>query len=149
MSADLRMAMLAVAAIAGIGSAAGAQAAATDAPVMKLGATTLGFGNVVYGSTPAQQTIILSNTGGAALQIQGISSKGNSDFTTTNTCGTSVSPHGQCHITIAFAPHAIGARSATISIRSNAAGSPHEVKVGGTGCRYFSPAAARFFLTSC
>jgi hypothetical protein len=117
-------------------------------PVVRLGATLLGFGNVIYGSF-ATQGVSLANVGTAPLQILGIDKAGNSDFTVSSTCGSSVAAGGQCNLGIAFTPHAIGARSGTVSIRTNAAGSPHSIQLGGSGCRYFSPAAARFFLTSC
>ncbi len=118
-------------------------------PVVRLSATTLGFGNVIYGGTPGAQAFTLGNIGTAPLVIQGITTSGNSDFTQTNTCGTGLAAQAQCTISLRFAPHALGARSGTVTIRSNADGSPHNVQMGGSGCRYFSPAAARFFLTSC
>jgi len=93
--------------------------------------------------------VTLSNIGTAALVIQGISMSGNSDFTQTNNCGSGLAAQAQCNISLRFAPHALGTRSGSLTIRSNAPGSPHTVQLGGTGCRYFSPAAARFFLTSC
>ncbi|MBI3714754.1 MAG: choice-of-anchor D domain-containing protein [Betaproteobacteria bacterium] len=117
-------------------------------PVMQLSATTLGFGNVIYGSSFSQGTGF-SNSGTAAMQILGIDTSGNSDFTVTQSCGTSLAAGGQCRLTVNFAPHALGARSGTVNIRTNADGSPHHIQISGTGCRYFSPAAARFFLTSC
>ena len=117
-------------------------------PVARLSATTLGFGNVIYGSS-FSQGLSLSNVGTAPLQLISFTMRGNSDFTQTNTCGTSLAAGAQCRITVNFAPHALGERNGTLSIVSNAAGSPHRLDMGGTGCRYFSPAAARFFLTSC
>jgi len=118
-------------------------------PEVRLSATTIGFGNVIYGSTPVAQALTLSNAGTAPLVILGISTSGNSDFTQTSTCGTGLAAQAQCTISLRFSPHALGARSGTVTIRSNADGSPHSVQMSGTGCRYFSPAAARFFLTSC
>ncbi len=118
------------------------------APVVRLSATLLGFGNVIYGSF-ATQGVTLSNIGTAPLLIQSVTETGNADFTVASACGTSVAAGGQCNLGIAFTPRAIGARSGVVSVTSNAAGSPHKIQMGGTGCRYFSPAAARFFLTSC
>jgi hypothetical protein len=116
-------------------------------PIVQLSATTVGFGNVIYGSTPARQVVTLKNTGTLALNISGINTTGNSDFTQTNTCGSTVNPDQSCLISILFSPHALGARSGVLNILSNAPTA--RVPLGGTGCRYFSPAAARFFLTSC
>ena len=118
-------------------------------PVVSLSATALGFGNVIYGGTPAGQGVTLTNVGTAPLVILGINLNGNSDFSQTNNCGTGLAAQAQCTLSLQFSPHALGARSGTVNVRSNAAGSPHTVQMTGTGCRYFSPAAARFFLTSC
>ncbi len=117
-------------------------------PVMQLNTTTLGFGNVIYGSFFAQGASF-TNSGTAPLQILGIDVTGNSDFTVVQSCGVSLAAGARCNLSVNFAPHAIGARAGTINIRSNADGSPHHIPLTGTGCRYFSPAAARFFLTSC
>jgi hypothetical protein len=122
---------------------------ANPLPALHLSATVLGFGNVIYGGSPATQTVVLSNVGTAPLFLSGISESGNSDFSVSNNCAASMAAGAQCSLGVAFAPHAIGARSGTVTIRSNAAGSPHTINLSGTGCRYFSPAAARFFLTSC
>ncbi len=118
-------------------------------PIARVSATSLGFGNVIYGGSPSLQGVTLGNIGSAPLVITGISFTGNTDFAQTNTCGASVAAGGQCSIGVTFTPHALGARAGVLVITTNAAGSPHKVNLGGTGCRYFSPAAARFFLTGC
>ncbi len=118
-------------------------------PIARLSATTLGFGNVIFGSTAPTQQVTLTNIGNQALTLSGISFLGNSDFGQTNTCGMTLAPNAICTITVSFAPHAIGARSSTLNVTSNARSSPDKVLINGIGCRYFSPAAARFFLTSC
>jgi hypothetical protein len=119
------------------------------APIVTLSATSLGFGNVIYGGTPAAQSITLTNTGNATLLIGSIVETGNSDFSISQNCGASLAANASCNIGVSFSPHAIGARSGSLTVRSNANGSPNMVQLSGTGCRYFSPAAARFFLTSC
>jgi hypothetical protein len=118
-------------------------------PVMRLSATTLGFGNVIYGGNSASQGVTLLNVGTGPLVILGIDMSGQRDFTQTNNCGNIVNAQGQCNITINFGPHALGARTGLVTVRSNADGSPHQVQLGGTGCRVFSPTAARLTLTSC
>ncbi len=117
-------------------------------PAIRLSATALGFGNVIYGDH-STQGVTLSNIGTAPLAVLSIVESGNSDFMLSNACPATVAPGVTCNLGVTFAPHAIGARSGTITVNSNAAGSPHSVSLSGSGCRYFSPAAARFFLTSC
>ena len=112
-------------------------------------ATSVAFGNVIYGGSPGVSTVVLKNTTTGKITLSSIAITGNSDFTATNSCGTSIAAGAGCAVTISFAPHAIGARAGTLKIVSTAANSPLTIALTGTGCRYFSPAAARFFLTSC
>jgi hypothetical protein len=44
-----------------------------------------------------------------------------------------VAPNATCSIPVSFAPTDIGARSATLSITSDAPGSPHSADLSGTG----------------
>ncbi len=121
---------------------------AVPAPIVALNMTAIGFGNVIYGSMGSPMNVILGNTGGANLAISSIVSTG-ADFSLTHNCPSALSPSTQCAISVRFSPLALGSRSGVLRVNSNAAGSPHSVNLSGTGCRYFSPAAARFFLTSC
>ncbi len=118
-------------------------------PVVQLSASILSFGNVIYGGTPASQGVTLTNTGTAPLTILSVIETGNTDFTVVSACGPSLAAGAHCNLGISFSPHAIGSRAGTVTLTSNAAGSPHKITMTGVGCRYFSPAAARFFLTSC
>jgi len=118
-------------------------------PIARLSATTLGFGNAIYGGQSSAQVVTLANVGSAPLRINSIAMSGNGDFAQAGNCGNSLSASAQCSLTVTFTARALGARSGTLSISSNAAGSPHTVQLTGTGCRYFSPAAARFFLAGC
>ena len=118
-------------------------------PVVRVSATTLGFGNVIYGGLPAQRGITISNIGTGPLVITDIVLTGNRDFSQSNTCANGVGAQSQCDVTITFAPHGIGARSGVMTIRSNADNSPHQVQLGGSGCHYYSPTAARLFAATC
>jgi hypothetical protein len=118
-------------------------------PVIRVSATTVGFGNVTLGGTPASQGVTISNIGTGPLVILGLDITGNSDFSVSNGCSGGVAPQGNCNLQLTFTPRGIGARSGTLTIRSNALDSPHKVQMSGTGCRPFSPSAARFFVSSC
>jgi len=78
-----------------------------------------------------------------SLTIAGI------DFTiTANTClAASVAAGGTCTVNVAFAPTAGGARSATLQIADNAAGSPQGVLLRGTGVAPAPPPATFVFGT--
>lgn len=95
----------------------------------------LSFGSQAVGATSSGHNITLTNTGGAALSVSSISTTGTnaSDFTQTNTCGSSVAAGSFCTISVTFDPSAAGARSASISISDNAAGSPQTLPLSGTG----------------
>ena len=103
----------------------------TPAPAVGLSPSGLSFANQLVNTTSSSQAVTLSNTGSAALSIGGIVAIG--DFGQTNNCGTSVSAGGSCTINVTFAPSATGARTGTLTITDNAAGSPHAVNLTGTG----------------
>jgi hypothetical protein len=96
---------------------------------------TLSFGNQKLKTHSSAQTITLSNTGTAVLSITSIAFTGTNaaDFSQKNACGTSVAAGATCTISIKFTPQAAGARSASLSITDNAAGSPHTATLSGTG----------------
>jgi Ca2+-binding RTX toxin-like protein len=111
------------------------------APLMTIGAAaqvgpaSLAFGSVTSGTTSASQPVTVTNTGSAPLLVGVVSLTGANptQFTVTgNTC-TIVAPAGFCTINVAFAPTAVGAAAATLSIAHNAAGSPSLVTLTGTG----------------
>src|SRR5205807_1187007 len=88
--------------------------------------STLSFGNQNVKTASAAQAITLSNPGSAALSITGVTMTGTNigDFSQTKSCGTSVAAGGSCTISVTFTPQATGARSASVSLADNAAGSP-------------------------
>jgi hypothetical protein len=83
------------------------------------------------GTTSRSQSVTLSNTGNATLNINSIAASG--DFSQTSTCGSSVAAGSSCKISVKFTPTAIGTRTGTITITDNAAGSPHIISLTGTG----------------
>src|SRR6266853_1971272 len=74
---------------------AAAQSAVSFSP------TSLSFGYVLAGQTSQPQTVTLTNTGNATLNITSISITGTDpqDFSQTNNCGSQVSAAGHCTIT--------------------------------------------------
>ena len=112
------------------------------APAAGLTATTLAFGNQTVGTTSAAKTVAISNTGTAALTLGTIATTGSNpgDFAAANCSGASLVPGASCTISVTFTPSALNARSATLSIPSNAAGSPHGVALSGNGAASPAPA---------
>ncbi|HYL84063.1 MAG TPA: FG-GAP-like repeat-containing protein [Candidatus Angelobacter sp.] len=105
------------------------------APIVMLGANSLGFGNQDVGTTSGGKMVSLNNTGTAALTITSIAITGANagDFGQTNTCGGSVAAGGNCSINVTFKPTATGNRAASVTITDDATGSPQNVALTGMG----------------
>jgi len=97
--------------------------------------TSLNFGTVATSVTSPVKTVTLKNSGSAALTITSIAVTGTNigDFPETTTCVSPLKAGASCLIKVQFKPSAVGARSATVSIADNAAGSPQQVPLSGTG----------------
>ncbi len=124
------LALLMLAACGGSGSSG-----PPPAPAVSLSPTSLSFGKVALNTASASQAITLTNSGTATLTISGISVTGTDAavYAQTNTCGSSLAAQAHCSITVTFTPTAAASTSATISIASNAVGSPASVALSGTG----------------
>lgn len=97
--------------------------------------TSLTFANQTVGTSSAASTVILTNSGSAALTITGVSVTGanNGDFTQTSTCSGSIAAGASCSINVTFAPTATGTRTANVTVNDSATGSPQNVPISGTG----------------
>ena len=110
-------------------------AALTGAGVIPvtLSLTTLAFGNVAEGNTSAGKTITVTNSQNVALTGISVGFTGSTDYTQTNTCGTSIAAGKTCKITVTFKPSIIGTDDATLSISDSAPNSPQTAALTGTG----------------
>jgi sugar lactone lactonase YvrE len=104
------------------------------APVASLTPSSLTF-TAQAGATSAAQTATLQNTGNAPLSIAAISIAGANptDFSQTNTCGSSLAPGKSCAISVTFTPASAASFTASLSVADNASGSPQTVSLSGTG----------------
>ena len=103
-------------------------------PVVSLAPTSLTFTGTSLGTATAAQTIVLANTGNAALSITSASILGvnASEFAiSTNTCPASLGAGANCAISITFTPSATGTQLAALSIADNAPGTPQTVGLTG------------------
>ena len=107
---------------------------ATAAPAVSLAPAALDFGALTVGAAAASRTVVLSNTGSAALNLAGTVVTG-SGFasSSTSSCGPALAAGASCNVALVFAPTAVGSASGLLSITSNAAGSPHSVALIGSG----------------
>lgn len=101
------------------------------APMVNLSATSISFGQQMVGTTENAQPVTLTNTGSAALQIEGI--KAESGFEVTSTCGASLPPNATCEIDVSFSPVASGQVSGRVLVTDNALGTPHTIELTGSG----------------
>ena len=85
------------------------------------------------------QTVTVSNTGTAPLTVSGISATGPdaAAFAETNTCGI-VQAGQSCTVSVTFTPASAGAKTASLSLSSDAATNP-VVALSGTGAIVVPP----------
>jgi dienelactone hydrolase len=86
---------------------------------------------------PPAQTISLTQTGGAALTVNGITITGTNAtlFLQTNDCGTSVAAGASCTVTVTFHPAAVGSFTAAVSFNDSSPDSPLKVALSGRAFR--------------
>lgn len=110
--------------------------AALPTPAFGISSSSLSFTAVVL--SPTTTSAVVTNTGTANLSLSGLSFSGAqaSDFSLagTNACTstTTLTPSSSCTLVVRYDPAAAGSSSATLSITSNAASSPHSVALSGT-----------------
>jgi len=92
-------------------------------------------GTPTQGTSTNPQTVTVTNSGGAPLQLLSAVLGGfnASDFSiSADTCSGSIAPNSSCSISIVFSPLAAGVRSTTLTITDNASNSPQSIAISGT-----------------
>ena len=105
------------------------------APALSLSRADVDFG-VVWISANANQTLAMTNNGGADLHIASaaIAGQNTGDFAIASGGGAlTLTPSMSTNLTIRFAPQLEGDRTATLIITSDAASSPDTVLLRGSG----------------
>jgi hypothetical protein len=102
-------------------------------PEVSLSSTAINFGSQPL-NFPTFNGVLVTNTGGVPLHISTIQFSGANagDFSAPG-CPTVIAPGQVCFLSISFTPAAAGARSATLLINDDAAGSPQTLPLTGTG----------------
>jgi Ca2+-binding RTX toxin-like protein len=98
------------------------------APVARLSAASLSFGNQTVGTNSATQTIVVTNTGLRPLVISAGGITASAQFAAVAslitpcslTAATTVNPGASCRVGVQFRPTAAGSATGTLSIVSNA-----------------------------
>ena len=133
-SLGARAAMLVLASNAPVGTV-GVSLAATGvpapAPAVSLSQAALGFGTVAIGGSSSPRTVVLANTGNAALQLGSLATS-SSEFRLTHDCPASLAPGASCSLGVVYAPTSANS-SEVLTIRSNAPSSPNQIVLNGLG----------------
>ena len=107
---------------------------APTAPVVTLTPTSLLFGTFKVGTTSGEKRIKVANTGNATLDISNIGISGDFAFTTSATpCGATLAAGKYCLLEVKFTPTQTGTRTGDVTLTDNAANSPQQVSLKGTG----------------
>jgi hypothetical protein len=93
---------------------------------------SLSFGNVTTGTSSAPQNVTITNTGNSSVSISQITLSG-AGYTMTGGSPVTLTPSQNTTLSAQFAPNVAGTVNGSISIVSNASGSPATVSLSGTG----------------
>jgi hypothetical protein len=104
-------------------------------PVLAFFPGNLNFPPQKVGTTSQPKTITLNNPSSVLLSVSGISVTGTNatDFSYTSICGKTLQPGASCTITVTFTPRVIGNRSANLTTKDSAPGSPQLLNLTGVG----------------
>lgn len=92
------------------------------------------FGATAVGSSASAQMVTLTNNGGVALGISGMSVSG--DFALVaggNGCGATLAVGAACTVQVAFTPTVGGPRSGALTVNDSALNSPQTITLAGVG----------------
>lgn len=132
-------------AIALSGSATGAAPPPATAPMAAVSPSSLTLATTAIGGTSASQNVTVSNSGNAGLLISSIATSTTEFAVVGGTCsaGGTVAAGSSCVVAVALQPSgSAGARSGTLTVAHNAAGSPGSVSLSGTATVAPAPVAS-------
>ena len=102
-----------------------------------LSTTSLSFGGVLANTTSPQQSVTLTDTGDAVLDLTSITVGGDFALVTTgSSCpygGGTLAPTTNCAIVVTFTPTATGNLTGAVTVTDNGSGSPQTVQLTGSG----------------
>jgi photosystem II stability/assembly factor-like uncharacterized protein len=112
-------------------------------PTLEASPSLLSFTNQLIGTASMAQSVTLTASGGN-ISFAGVAATG--DFSVTNGCPLTLANGGTCPVSVAFTPTASGLRNGVLTVTSNAAGSPLNISLAGTGMAPvdLSPAVVTF-----
>jgi hypothetical protein len=93
----------------------------------------LSFGNVTTGTSSATQNVTITNTGNSNVAISQINLVGAGYTMTGGSAPVTLSPSQNITLVVQFSPATAGSISGSITVVSNATGSPATIPLSGTG----------------
>lgn len=108
----------------------------TGKPAVGMTPDSLDFGDQEVGTTSAPASVTLENTGSADLEISAVGTPSAPFAAASGTCGAApfaLTAGESCTLAYDFSPSAAGPAADTISIDSNAPGSPDSFPLAGNG----------------
>ena len=131
-------------------SNAGERSVSIDGTAVSISTSTsqLSFPDTQKGTTSADQSFTLTNTGQAPFSADSIDVVlGSYDYGQSNNCGGMIAPGGTCTVMVRFRPYDLGARSGTWAVV--VAGSPvAQVALSGKGVNNFLTVPKTFSVGS-
>jgi len=103
----------------------------SSGPVLSVSPSSLTFPSQALNTTSSAQTVTVKNTGTAAAAVSQIAASG--AFAESTTCGASIAAGASCTVGVTFTPTTSGTLTGSLTIASNAPGSPATVALTGTG----------------
>jgi hypothetical protein len=102
---------------------------------IKFNPSSLTFSATAVGSSSAPQSTTMTNLGSSSITITSIVIGGAnpSDYSETNTCGSTLAAGANCAITVTFTPNTTGSLPANVTITDSDVTSPQKVVLSGTG----------------
>jgi hypothetical protein len=108
----------------------------TAPPEMSVTPASLDFGELEVGQS-ASQSVTVQSTGGADLDVSGVSLTGSGDYSQTNDCSAALPPGNDCTVTVELDPQTPGNKPGTLSIASNAG--DEDVSLSGSATEPVTP----------
>ena len=109
--------------------------------------TNLAFGNVNTGSS-STLPVTITNTGNGSVQISQISQSGTGFSVTGSNTPVTLAPNQTLTFNVVFSPTAAGSDSGSVTVASNATGSPATISLSGTGVQAATYAVALTWTAS-
>lgn len=109
-----------------------AQNAAAQTLQISLSPSSIAFGNVQIGSS-ASQALAIENTGSSSVSVSSVSAAGTGFSVTAPPLPLTIAPGQSASFTAVFAPKSSGAATGSVSVASDAAGSPTTAALSGSG----------------